>query len=59
MKILIYLQSIIWIHICFCKPPMVIPPQNPNDPINLPKGVTKNVLIIGENKQSFLIKKKF
>ena len=34
---------------CFCKPPIIIPPKNPNDPAVLPAGVTKNVLVIGNN----------
>lgn len=32
---------------CIAKPPIEIPPKNPNDPTKLPSGVNKNVLIIG------------
>ena len=31
----------------FSKPPINIPPRNPNDPVKLSNGVNKSVLIIG------------
>ena len=35
---------------CLAKPPMDILPKNPNDPISLPDGVQKKVLIIGDHQ---------
>lgn len=32
----------------FAKPPVHIPPKNPNDPVRLPPGTQKSVLIIGK-----------
>ena len=52
MKIFTYMHVVILIQIGFCKPPIIIPPQNPNDPVTLPKGVTKSVLIIGKIKKT-------
>lgn len=46
MKFCIFLALSLAQLIC-AKPPVVIPPKNPNDPVRLPPGVNKNVLIIG------------
>ena len=46
MKFSIFLVLYLAQLIC-AKPPIVISPKNPNDPVSLPAGVNKNVLIIG------------
>ncbi len=45
---LVIINSLISLSLASPKPPVFIPPKNPNDPENLPSNVTKKALVIGE-----------
>ena len=48
---------VVLIQVRLCKPPIVIPPQNPNDPLTLATGTSRNVLVIGLLLEFFVGKK--
>ena len=54
MNFKIFGSLIFIIQVCWCRPPINIPPVNPDDPPVLPAGLTRNVLVIGKNK-SYLV----
>jgi len=47
-KYLIALIGVLLVVSCMAKDPTPIPPKNPNDPLTLPEGVTKKVLVVGK-----------